>query len=150
MNWRFEHIGGGEELPRLKALATTLGVADRITWKGALAQDDVLDHYRRSDIFALACRIAANGDRDGLPNVLVEASSQRLVCVSTSRVRRPGTAELTERTDLLVPPEDPVGIWPWRSRAAIRRSRSCASALGDRGRGTRARAISTITPASDS
>ena len=109
LHWRFEHIGGGDELPRLKALATSLGVAERITWKGALAQDDVLDHYRRSDIFALACRIAANGDRDGLPNVLVEASSQRLPCISTSVS---GVPELLVdgENGLLVPPEDPVAL----------------------------------------
>jgi glycosyltransferase involved in cell wall biosynthesis len=52
----------------------------------------VLDHYRRADLFALACRIAANGDRDGLPNVLVEASSQRLPCISTSVSGVPRTA----------------------------------------------------------
>jgi glycosyltransferase involved in cell wall biosynthesis len=84
LSWRFEHIGGGDELPNLKALANELGLSDRIVWKGALAQEDVLDHYRRADLFALACRIAADGDRDGLPNVLVEASSQRLACLSTN------------------------------------------------------------------
>ncbi|NGN42870.1 glycosyltransferase [Mesorhizobium sp. CGMCC 1.15528] len=107
--WRFEHIGGGEELDRLKALAKKLGIADRVSWKGALAQEEVLEHYRRSDIFALACRITANGDRDGLPNVLVEAASQRLACVSTDVS---GVPELLspEETGLLVPPEDPVAL----------------------------------------
>ncbi|MBA3447568.1 MAG: glycosyltransferase, partial [Pseudaminobacter sp.] len=46
--WRFEHIGGGEQLDRLKALAGQLGISARISWKGALAQEDVLAHYRRS------------------------------------------------------------------------------------------------------
>lgn len=73
LHWRMDHIGGGEELAKLKVLATELGISGRIVWKGALAQEEVLDHYRRADLFALACRIAANGDRDGLPNVLVEA-----------------------------------------------------------------------------
>ena len=43
----------------------------------------MLAHYRQADMFALACRITADGDRDGLPNVLVEASSQGLPCIST-------------------------------------------------------------------
>ncbi|KQV70420.1 glycosyl transferase [Rhizobium sp. Root1220] len=109
LNWRFEHIGGGDELLRLKVLATNLGLADRITWKGALAQEDVLDHYRRADLFALACRIAANGDRDGLPNVLVEASSQRLPCISTAVS---GVPELLEdgENGLVVPPEEPAAL----------------------------------------
>jgi glycosyltransferase involved in cell wall biosynthesis len=48
-----------------------------------LPQDRVLAEYRAADIFALASRIATDGDRDGLPNVLVEAASQELPCVAT-------------------------------------------------------------------
>ncbi|EJC85196.1 glycosyltransferase [Rhizobium leguminosarum bv. trifolii WSM2297] len=106
LHWRMDHIGGGEALAKLKVLASELGLSNRIAWKGAMAQEDVLDHYRRADLFALACRIAANGDRDGLPNVLVEASSQRLVCLSTAVS---GVPELLEdgENGLVVPPEDP-------------------------------------------
>ncbi|TIX41591.1 MAG: glycosyltransferase family 4 protein, partial [Mesorhizobium sp.] len=46
LTWRFEHIGGGEELERLKALARRLGLDGRVAWKGALAQEEVLEHYR--------------------------------------------------------------------------------------------------------
>lgn len=106
LNWRFEHIGGGEELPKLRSLAAKLGIAEKAIWKGALAQEDVLAHYRSSDVFALACRIAANGDRDGLPNVLVEASSQGLICISTNIS---GVPELIEDgvNGFVVPSEDP-------------------------------------------
>ena len=44
LNWRLEHIGGGEDLSKLKALAGDLGLSDKIVWKGALAQEDVLAH----------------------------------------------------------------------------------------------------------
>ncbi|MBB4273082.1 glycosyltransferase family 4 protein [Rhizobium mongolense] len=109
LNWRFEHIGGGDELARLKALAAELGLAGNIVWKGAMAQKEVLAHYRSADLFALACRIAANGDRDGLPNVLVEASSQRLMCLSTDVS---GVPELLTNGEngLVVPPEDPMAF----------------------------------------
>jgi len=83
LQWRFEHIGGGDQLASLKAQAQSLGLADRITWHGAQPQSAVLAAYRRADLFVLACRIADDGDRDGLPNVLVEAQSQRLACIST-------------------------------------------------------------------
>ena len=94
---------------RYGALAAELGIADRVVWKGALAQDEVLAHYRQADIFALACRITADGDRDGLPNVLVEASSQGLVCVSTNIS---GVPELLDDGDngLVVPPDDPAAL----------------------------------------
>jgi glycosyltransferase involved in cell wall biosynthesis len=107
--WRFEHVGGGSELDRLKALAGQLGIAPRVSWKGALAQEEVLQLYRKADIFTLPCRIASDGDRDGLPNVLVEASSQRLPCVSTNVS---GVPELLDdgETGLLVPPDDPKAL----------------------------------------
>ncbi|MBB2972969.1 glycosyltransferase family 4 protein [Mesorhizobium sp. RMAD-H1] len=107
--WRLEHVGGGDHLDRLKALAEKLGIAPRVTWRGALAQEEVLRLYRQADIFTLACRIASDGDRDGLPNVLVEAASQRLPCVSTNVS---GVPELLTdgETGLLVPPDDPKAL----------------------------------------
>lgn len=106
IHWRFDHVGGGGELARLKPLAESLGLADRIAWKGALDQLDVLDLYRQSDLFALACRITADGDRDGLPNVIVEASSQGLATVSTNISGIPEL--LTDgENGFLVEPESP-------------------------------------------
>ena len=57
----------------------------------------------------LAAKIGRDGDRDGLPNVLMEAQSQRLACVAT---RLPGIPELIEdgRTGVLVPPADPPAL----------------------------------------
>lgn len=107
LHWRFEHIGGGSRLGALKALAEQLGIADRIHWAGALAQDDVRAAYRRADLFILPSKIAADGDRDGLPNVLVEAQSQRLACLSTSVSAIPEFIE-DGVTGCLVPPGDPV------------------------------------------
>jgi glycosyltransferase involved in cell wall biosynthesis len=128
LHWRMEHIGGGEALATLKVLAAELGLSDRIVWKGAMAQEDVLDHYRRADLFALACRIAANGDRDGLPNVLVEASSQRLVCISTEVS---GVPELLRdgENGLVVPPEDPALLA--RALEAAIRDPALRKRLGD-------------------
>lgn len=107
LNWSFTHIGGGDELAKLKALAEQLGIANRMTWKGAMDQRDVLTHYRESDLFTLACRITADGDRDGLPNVLVEAASQGLMAVSTTVS---GISELfvDGENGLLVAPDDPA------------------------------------------
>ncbi|MDO1582914.1 glycosyltransferase family 4 protein [Rhizobium oryzicola] len=104
--WSFTHIGGGDELARLKELAKRLHIDDRITWKGAMDQRDVLQHYRESDLFALACRVTADGDRDGLPNVMVEAASQGLCVVSTTVS---GITELFSNGEngLLVPSEQP-------------------------------------------
>ena len=108
-SWTFSHVGGGPLLPTLAAQAQRLGIADRVHWHGPLAQDAVLERYREADIFALASRVSADGDRDGLPNVLMEAQSQRLACVATTVS---GITELIENgsTGLLVPERDPDAL----------------------------------------
>lgn len=109
LHWRFDHAGGGELLDTLKEQAVRLGIDDRIVWHGAQDQAAVLALYRASDMFVLPCRIAPDGDRDGLPNVLVEAASQGLACVSTTIS---GVPELinSKRLGVLVPPEDPAAL----------------------------------------
>lgn len=108
-HWRLEHIGGGDELKRLKGLAAELGIAERVTWRGALDQLDVLASYRAADLFVLPSRIAENGDRDGLPNVLMEAQSQGVACIST---KVSGIPELIvdDETGLLVEPGDVAAL----------------------------------------
>jgi glycosyltransferase involved in cell wall biosynthesis len=107
--WRLVHIGGGPLLDELKRRAQSLAVSDRISWLGARSQQDVVQAYRAADLFVLACRIAEDGDRDGLPNVLMEAQSQGLSCISTTVS---AIAELIDdgETGLLVPPDDPAAL----------------------------------------
>ena len=84
LDWSFVHIGVGPELNQLKLMAKFRGISDRVTWLGSRSQEEVIAAYRDADIFVLACKVAKNGDRDGLPNVLMEAQSQGLPCVSTN------------------------------------------------------------------
>ncbi len=84
LHWQLTHIGAGPLLPDLRQQAHALGIAHHINWLGPQAQQTVLDWYRKADFFALNCCIAADGDRDGLPNVLVEAQSQELAVVATN------------------------------------------------------------------
>jgi glycosyltransferase involved in cell wall biosynthesis len=108
-DWRFVHVGGGPLAATMKRRAQTLGIAERVTWRGALTQERVLEEYRAADIFALASRVARDGDRDGLPNVLAEAQSQGLACVAT---RVSAIAELVRDgvTGLLVGENDPAAL----------------------------------------
>ena len=109
LHWRWSHIGGGPLLAALKAQAAALGLAARIDWLGAQAQETVLNLYRQSDIFMLPCRIADDGDRDGLPNVLVEAQSQGLACLST-RVSAIPELMIEGETGLLADSGDVAGL----------------------------------------
>ena len=115
--WRFVHIGGGGLAAELRSRAESLGLAPRIEWRGALPQPEVLAAYRRADLFVLAAKVAGDGDRDGLPNVLMEAQSQRLACVATEVS---GIPELIEdgATGLLVAAGRPAGAGP-RARRLI-------------------------------
>jgi glycosyltransferase involved in cell wall biosynthesis len=105
LHWSFEHIGGGVLLEKIKGQAVKAGVANRITWHGAQPQAVVLEAMQRSDMFVLASRIAPNGDRDGLPNVLLEAHSQGLACIATNVSAIPELV-IHNETGLLVKPGD--------------------------------------------
>ncbi len=103
--WTFTHIGGGKLAGELKRQAARLGIGHRIDWRGSQAQEAVIQAYREADLFVLASKVADDGDRDGLPNVLMEAQSQALACLATNAA---GIPELIRDgvTGKLVPPGD--------------------------------------------
>ena len=84
LHWQFTHIGGGELLDKLKQQTHDLGIEQRCHWLGAQPQQRVLEYYGKADLFVLNSKIDDNGDRDGLPNVIVEAQSQSLAVLSTN------------------------------------------------------------------
>jgi glycosyltransferase involved in cell wall biosynthesis len=83
LHWRFAHIGGGELLGSLKAQAEASGIAAKVAFLGGKPQPDVVALLREADLFVLPSKEARSGDRDGLPNVLMEAASQGLAIVAT-------------------------------------------------------------------
>jgi glycosyltransferase involved in cell wall biosynthesis len=109
LHWKLTHIGGGALGIRLKAQAIRAGIERRIEWRGPATQDEVLTALRDTDLFVLPSRIATDGDRDGLPNVLMEAASQNLAIISTTQ---PAIRELIEpeMTGLLVRPDDATAL----------------------------------------
>ncbi|WP_423906462.1 glycosyltransferase family 4 protein [Candidatus Spongiihabitans sp.] len=113
--WNFIHIGGGPLLERLKQQATALEIDHKINWLGAKSFEQVIVQYQQSDVFILASRIDADGDRDGLPNVLMEAMSQALPCIGTNISGIPEIIE-DQINGILVPAEDANSL----SRAIIR------------------------------
>jgi len=81
-------------------------IADRCHWFGAQPQKQVFAALARADLFVLASKKAADGDQDGLPNVLMEAAHQGLPIVST---RAAAIGEFIDdgTNGLLVPPGAP-------------------------------------------
>ncbi|MEL7429175.1 MAG: glycosyltransferase [Pseudomonadota bacterium] len=111
LHWKWTHIGGGPLRKDLMAQAEQLGIASKCRFLGALPQSEVLETYRGSDLFILPSRIDESGDRDGLPNVIVEAQSQGLAVVATNIS---GIPELIENgtNGILVDPDDTEGLNP--------------------------------------
>ncbi len=107
--WRFEHAGGGALSKRLKAEAQRLGIAERMTWHGAQDRGFIFDLLKRADLFVLPSRLTRSGDRDGLPNVLMEAQAFALPVVATDVS---GIPELVThgKTGWLVAEHDPAGL----------------------------------------
>ena len=108
---RFQHtlIGDGDERDSLKKLVRNLGIEPLTRWMGTQPHDEVIRQYRQSDLFVLGCEIAANGDRDGIPNVCVESMAMGVPVVAT---RISAIPELIEngKTGLLVEPGNPEAL----------------------------------------
>jgi len=101
----FEHIliGDGEDRKKVLALIENLDLKTQTRWLGTQPHEVVLDHYRKAHLFVLGCEVAANGDRDGIPNVLLESMAMGVPVVATAVSAIPELVE-TEKTGLLVPP----------------------------------------------
>jgi glycosyltransferase involved in cell wall biosynthesis len=81
--FRLTVVGYGPLDAVLRSRVEALGLADRVTWAGPLDQPAVRAQYRANDLLLVASEVAPDGDRDGLPNVVVEALSQGLPVVAT-------------------------------------------------------------------
>jgi len=100
-----EIIGEGPQRPELEAMITDLGLGGTVVLRGAVPHVEVLERYAAATLFALACVPAEDGDRDGIPNVLLEAMAMRVPVVSTHFSGIPEAVE-DGRTGLLVPSGD--------------------------------------------
>ncbi len=109
LNWHFTHIGGGELSEALKQEADRLGLSEKITWRGAQPREEVIATCQKADLFVLPSKLARTGDRDGLPNVLMEAQSMGICCLSTKVSAIPELI-LNGKTGVLVEPGSPEDL----------------------------------------
>jgi glycosyltransferase involved in cell wall biosynthesis len=99
-------IGDGDQRKHILSLIRKLKLSHVTRWIGTQPHEVVRDHYRQADLFVLGCEVASNGDRDGIPNVLLESMAIGVPVVAT---RVSAIPELVEngKTGLLVPPRSP-------------------------------------------
>ncbi len=102
-------IGSGTDEARLRTQIGDLGGADRVTLDGPMPREELLALYPQADLFVAPCVVAADGNRDGLPTVLIEAMALGVPVVSTLVT---GIPELVRDgvTGTLVPPADPTAL----------------------------------------
>ncbi|TNE32111.1 MAG: colanic acid biosynthesis glycosyltransferase WcaL [Alphaproteobacteria bacterium] len=104
-----EIIGYGPEEPRLRALAANLGIADHVILSGKQSHEYVRARLAAATVFALPCRIDPDGDRDGIPNAILEAMAAGVPVVSTNVS---GVPEVLHHggNGLVVEPENPIEL----------------------------------------
>lgn len=106
---RLTVVGDGPERERLEERVHSLGLSNSVTFLGAQQNPKVLEILASGTVFALPCRVLADGDADGIPVVLMEAGALGLPIISTPTA---GVAELVQPgiTGLLVPQDDPAAL----------------------------------------
>lgn len=109
VDFRCAIIGTGELEASLRAQVKHLGLEGIVELQGARPQNDVMRVVRESAVLAAPCVIGDDGNRDGLPTVLLEAMALGTPCVATDVTGIPEVVQ-HEQTGLLVPQNDPIAL----------------------------------------
>jgi colanic acid/amylovoran biosynthesis glycosyltransferase len=112
-NWgrpfRCHIIGDGPRRDRLVAQARRLEIEPYVTFYGAQPNEEVYRALHQHDVLVAPCRLARDGDRDGLPTVLMEALSCGVPVVASAFAAIPELV-IDGETGRLVPPDAPVAL----------------------------------------
>ncbi len=108
--WTLRLVGEeGDASDALRSLVRELQLEDLVAFEGPVLQNELLTRMRHADALVLPCRIVDDGDRDGIPNVLVEAMAAGTPVISTPIS---GIPELVVdgQNGLLVEPDRPAAL----------------------------------------
>ncbi len=96
--------GDGSLRESLEQLARELGVVQQVAFLGHRPPDEIAEQFRWADVMLHTGVVAADGDRDGLPNVIPEAMAAG-VLVFTSEAAATTEAISDGVTGRVLPPE---------------------------------------------
>ena len=102
-------VGDGVEHANLSARIEQLNLGAMVGLAGPRPHAELIGTFREAAVVAAPCVIGADGDRDGLPTVLLEAMALGVPCVATDVT---GIPELVRDGDtgLCVPQRDPAAL----------------------------------------
>jgi colanic acid/amylovoran biosynthesis glycosyltransferase len=109
LDFQLTLAGSGPRGLQLKYLAWKLGLRPRVSFPGFMPYDRVPDLFSAADVFVMPCVVHASSDRDGIPNVIMEALLHRLPVVA-SDVSGIGEVIRDRETGLLVPQKDAAAL----------------------------------------
>ncbi len=109
LSFRCVIVGDGPERSAIEAGIARHGLGPFVQLAGRRTQAEVSDLLRQARVFVLACVIAPDGDRDSLPNAILEAMAAGVPVVATSTAGIPEAVE-DGRTGLLAPPGDAAAL----------------------------------------
>jgi colanic acid/amylovoran biosynthesis glycosyltransferase len=104
-----DRVGLGEQEPELRAAVERLGLGNRVELPGPRPQGELIEAVGSAAVFAAPCVVGGDGNRDGLPTVLLEAMALGAPCVSTDVTGIPEVLHDGE-TGLMVPQRDPAAL----------------------------------------
>jgi colanic acid/amylovoran biosynthesis glycosyltransferase len=101
--------GDGPQRSLLEQLVTEYQIQDKVQLIGVVFQEQLVDYLNKADIFVLPCLTTSDGDRDGIPVVLMEAMAMEIPTISTYVS---GIPELIEdgQSGLLVEEKDSAAL----------------------------------------
>ena len=109
LSFRCSIAGEGPERQNLEAAVGRLGLVDTVSLLGECSSEEVSALFRQARVFALPCEIAPDGDRDSLPNVILEAMAAGVPVITTPVAGIPEAIE-DKRNGFLVPCRDPQAL----------------------------------------
>lgn len=77
-------IGSGPRKQRYEEIIAEEGIEDNVTFLGSVSDDRLIDELDRAKAFLLPCVVAKDGDRDGIPVVLMEAMAMETPPITTN------------------------------------------------------------------
>jgi len=130
-NFTVAVAGDGPMLTELESLAESLGIRHMVTFCGALSQSEIMELLSVARVLVVPSVVAGDGDRDGLPNVILEAAAVGTPIVATHVSAIPEFVD-HRNTGLIVEPDNPRELAD--TLKAVLEDPHGAAAMGERAR----------------